>query len=825
MLLPQGVTPITALEIAVGSLVGLVLIHQLAVLPSASGWTGPNIALGLGGLLATWPQRPGSLGFHYFWRTVAWVSLGAAWGLTWALPWGSLLPGVVGQTCQVVGEVADLPARYPHYTTVTLRVRAVTCPQPVTWPTTPWGTPRGVARLTWNHGDDPPPDVRADERWQFTVGFQPLQSRYHPGGFDAAAWAYREGIVAKGTVRRGRNAVAPQRLAFATTRSWTGYRQALRERIDGQSREFNAVLAALAVADRSGLDEDQRTVFQRTGTAHLLAISGLHVGLMAAWGFFGGRWLWCGLGPWIPGGLTRWPAPDVGWLTAWGAAWGYSALTSGAISTQRALVMVLLLGLLHGLRRTTPGNQVLGLTALVVIGGLGDITAPLNAGFWLSFGAVALMFTFGAGIGLWGLQWRLWVGLLPLSLLIFGQVSLSGLVANLIAIPWVSLVTVPLALMGTLLPVEPLSSWLLDGADYSLRLLWPSLVALAEPSWAVWIRPPPPWGWVALYSVGVALLFTTPRQRQPLVQALGWPWLILPGVVGLSAWLRWLVGGALLLPVLLYSPPRPPPGQFDLTVLAVGEGLSAVIRTHERVLVYDTGPRAFGGRDGGETVADYLAYQGHHRVDRLILSHNDSQHVGGTRSVLNRLAVDDILTGAPHQLPAPNRRPCVAGDTWHWEGVQFAVRHPPGPLPPNADGGDAFSCVVQVTAATGQSALLLGDVTLPVQAALAAQYGGALAATVVLAPDQGRRRRTNQSRDNPVWHPALWAVVQPHVVVGSTQRPAAPAVRVLPQKIAPQWRNGSDWGAFTWQFRRAGVVFIDHRTRAQRYYWSLGDQP
>ncbi len=613
------------------------------------------------------------------------------------------------------------------------------------------------------------------------VAVRPLQGWRNFGGFEAYQWAYTAGIVTRGYVRTGRNDPIPQKLQDATGFSFNGLRQQISERIHAEPREFNGVLSAVTVAHRGNIEARQREVFQYTGIAHLLAISGLHVGLMAGLCFVivGGIWRWFG-------DLDRYPVSDVGWAGALIGACGYAAMTSWAISTRRALVMLVIFALLHFLRHKVRPLEILGFTVLFVLVALGETTVPLMAGFWLSFSAVAILMIVNEKrrqLSLWALQWAITLGLLPLSLLIFGQVSVSGLIANLIAIPWVSFTTIPLALLGAFLPISAWQSTFFDWADFTLRLLWPSMSWLASQPWSVWRQGTPAIWAVLLYAVGIVLLLYRPFHiRHPLGSR--------------------VLGVGLLIPLFFSGPARPPTGNFDITVLEVGEGLSTVVHTRRHTMIYDTGPRPFAGPNGGTVLLDYLHHRGVKSVDRLILSHEDSQHIGGTATLLTDMAVNDIFTGAPDQIPTAERQFCEAGLEWTWDEVHFAFLHPER----RGGGGDDFSCLLKVTDILGQSALFTGDLSASMQGRLASQHGTSLAATWVMAPNQGRERDRR-----PIWHPQFLAAVAPKIIVFSTQRPTRAQSVVMPYNVA-------EIGATQFLFRTEGVIPRNYGER-RRYFW------
>jgi competence protein ComEC len=318
-------------------------------------------------------------------------------------------------------------------------------------------------------------------------------------------------------------------------------------------------------------------------------------------------------------------------------------------------------------------------------------------------------------LGQWlRLQWIVSLALLPATLMLFQQFSLLAPLANLIAIPWVSVTVVPLTLLAVLVGLlnPSAQAGLLKIAELTMDWLWGYLAWLSNLSWASLPWPAPP-----LWSLGFALpgliLLLAPRG--------------LPG--------RWL-GGILCLPLLYFPKAAPAPGEVWFSLLDVGPGLAAVVRTATHTLVYDTGPRWSAGFDAGRSaVLPSLRQQGVTSVDTLILSHADNAHVGGTRTLLEQLEVAQVLTSSLVAVPVAGAQPCREGQEWRWDGVRFRLLHPPvvGKF-----SGDNASCVLLVEGKAG-SILLPGDSGSAAQAALVKRYGDALAVQVLVAPHHGTR--------------------------------------------------------------------------------------
>jgi competence protein ComEC len=530
-------------------------------------------------------------------------------------------------------------------------------------------------------------------------------------------------------------------------------------------------------------------VFRATGTTHLMAISGSHVVLVAALVYAAARGLWAAAGT----AALRVAAPRVAAVCGLLAAGGYAALAGLSVPTQRAVVMAGVVLLARAWRGRVSATHALALALLAVL--LADPLSPLAPGFWLSFLAVGVLVLISVEQGTPASPWQRWgrphllvaFGLLPVTLAVFGENPWVGPVANAVAVPWVGLLVVPPALLGSLLVL----AWPAGGAAL-LRLsalamdaLWPLLSALAGLDWTY--RGPVAPGPAALAAAGLGVLLA-----------------LLPrGVPG-----RWL-GLLGLLPLLLPPLPRPAPGEAWLTLLDVGQGLAAVVQTAGHVLVYDAGPPYGPGRDAGDTVVvPFLRRQGLGPVDVLVLSHPDSDHVGGAASLLRGVHVLDLLGS-----PAPGReadRGCAAGDGWNWDGVQFRVLHPPEG---SRRAGNDASCVLRVETAGG-ALLLPGDIEARAEAALVAA-GTDLRAEVLVVPHHGSRGASS---------PAFVAAVAPRhalFATGYRNRFRFPAAEVLARYRAAgaEIHDTARTGAIQVRLDGVGGVAVRHYRAEHRRFW------
>ena len=591
-----------------------------------------------------------------------------------------------------------------------------------------------------------PQPLRAGERWQMMVRLKAPHGNSNPYGFDYELWLWEQGLQATGYVRAGPRDAPPKKLATTWSHPIERARQTVREAIFErvENRQRAGVLAALVVGDQNAIERVDWDIFRATGVAHLMSISGLHI-TMFAWVM--SRllaWLWRYSARFSPALCLYWPAGSAGAVGGLILAVLYALFSGWGVPAQRTIWMLATVVLLRQSGRQWPWPVVWLLAMVVVV--TFDPWALMQAGFWLSFVAVGVLFATGqpteqaalelnlassnAAVGphshvdnslteaensataprrfagaiassrLWaswpkrlaaglgrGLfqsakeQWVVTLALAPLSLLLFNQVSLVGLLANAVAIPWVTLLVTPLAMLGTLW--SPL--W--DVAAGSVHVLILFLQALA--AWP-------------LASVSVA--------SAPL-------WCAMAGVLGgalLAMRLPWhlrLLGVPLMLPVLLWQPLRPPAGQFEVLGADIGQGNALLVRTASHSLVYDTGPRFSRDSDAGHRVLVPLLRAMGERIDLLMLSHRDMDHIGGAPAVLAMQAQAQLVSSIEDSHELQNVRPstrCVAGQHWRWDGVDFAVLHPRAADYDVANKSNAMSCVLRISNGV-QTALLAGD--------------------------------------------------------------------------------------------------------------------
>jgi competence protein ComEC len=726
-----------------------------------------------------------------------------------------------------------------------------------------------------------PPDLRAGERWRFNARLRAVHGARNPHGFDYELWMWEQGLQASGYVRTTRRDPAPTRLApsppvwnspqgveqarqqvrdaivqrapayvpvltlarsataSASVRSPPEFeRPATRPLALGASnseadpasdpasdqttlslRNAYGVVAALVTGDQQAIARADWDVFRATGVAHLMSISGLHITLFAwlAAGLIGTLWRYTPvLGPRL---CLRWPASQAGLLGGLLLATAYALFSGWGVPAQRTVLMLAVVTLLRLTGRHWPWPQLWLAAAAIVLAV--SPWAWLQAGFWLSFVAVGVLFANGrldrrvppapdatasAGRKLLALGQRglrpLWhllreqgivtLALAPLTLLFFGQMSVVSLLANLIAIPWVTLVVTPLALLGSLgVAAEPLAAYsaaLWDAAAWAVQGLNHWLGVMADWPLATYSAPQAPL-WAALAGVAGGLL---------LVLRLPWS-------------LR-LAGLPLLLPVLLWQPPTPAPGQFDLLAADVGQGQAVLVRTANHALLYDAGPRYTHESDAGERVLVPLLRALGVRLDMLVLSHRDADHAGGAAAVLTAHPQAWLLSSLDpaHELLAgrPSQR-CQAGQYWEWDGVRFDILHPHatdyGLIAGRTPRANTLSCVLRIRAAAApgerpRTALLAGDIERMQERRLvaqAAQIQGGLAADLLLVPHHGSKTSSTAG---------FLDTVAPHIALvqaGYRNRYGHPAPEVMarygargitvyesPRCGAATWRSG-----------------------------------
>ena len=640
-----------------------------------------------------------------------------------------------GKDVQVIGVVSALPQFTERGVRFEFDVEQVVTPQAQ--------VPRHI-QLTWfaraaDADDDAllnPSRLHAGERWQFVLRLKRPHGSANPQGFDYEAWLLEQNIRATGYVRKDPENFRLNQLVWRPGYLVERVRDQVAQRLQRvlQDGAYSQVLTALAIGDQHGIPQTQWRIFLRTGVNHLISISGLHVTLFSSLIFMLAQALWR-----RSARATQWlPARKAAVLFGVGAAFAYALVTGFAVPAQRTLYMLAIVALALWFDRLSSPSRVLALALGVVA--LLDPWAVLSPGFWLSFGAVGVIFYIvSQRIGAekpWvqslRVQGAVTVGLVPTMLLLFQQVSLVSPFANAIAIPVVSYLVVPLTLLGAFLPVD----FPLHIAHEIMAQLMRLLEWFAQVPDAIWQQHAPPF-----WTIGIAVL--------------GIAWMLAPR--GFPA--RW-ASGCLLLPMFLWTPAPLPAGTLQLTVLDVGQGLALVVRTQQHALVYDTGARFTSEVDAGaRTVLPYLRASGIKALDGLVISHADNDHSGGALSVLDGIPVSWLLSSLPAEHPIAKQGvpsiTCVVGQRWVWDGVSFEVLHPRFDSYTEKHKSNDRGCVLRIVA--GRHVLLLpADTEAQSEREMLARDAPALRAEILIAPHHGSR--TSSTAD-------FVAAVQPSVVV------------------------------------------------------------
>jgi len=579
--------------------------------------------------------------------------------------------------------------------------------------------PSRISLMWYVNDGDPRPDLRAGQRWRMTVRLHRPHGNANPDGFDFEAWMLERGIRAVGYVRAEPapklNAAMVWRPSYVLEQLRESAREHLRAALG--DRPYSGVIVALAIGDQQAIPPDQWQVFTRTGVNHLMSISGLHITMVASLMVLVVLRLWRKSETL----MLKLPAIRAAVIGGLAVALAYAAMSGFAVPAQRTVYMLAVVAAALWSGRTVSSTAVLSAAAAFVV--ILDPMAVIAPGFWLSFGAVAvIMLAGGSRIGKSGwflawaqTQWAVTLALVPFLLAMFQQVSLVSPVANAFAIPLVSLVVVPLALAASVLPMD----WVAHAAHQAMTFCMFLLRLLGDLPEAVWQQHAPP-----QWSVPVAVA--------------GAVWMLLPK--GFPA--RW-VGIALMLPLFLTVPQKLAPGELRLTVLDVGQGLAVVVRTRQHALVYDAGPAFTEQIDaGGRIVVPYLRAAGIVRLDGMIVSHDHSDHSGGAASVLQAIPVGWFASSLPRDnalnLAASRSRQCEAGDRWQWDGVSFEFLYPQRADYTEASGMDNdLSCVLRIVSPYG-SVLLPGDIEKRSEFRLF-RTSVRLRADVLVAPHHGSR--------------------------------------------------------------------------------------
>lgn len=780
---------------------GTLTCQSFSVLPSLSAWL--MIPL----LILAW-QLSRLRWFFFF-------MIGLIWAINYAqgLLAQKLPNELEGQESLILGTIVDIPKQNDFRKQLIWKfdfaaTQVIFQNQVITF--------QGLIRLSWR--GSPPYPLRPGQRWQLTVRLKKPHGLLNPGTFDYSSQLFRQGIRALGSVRTQKE----QLLLSPPSFHLNDLRYHLAEKIQMSLGDVpsTAIIIALAIGETQWISQEQWNIFKRTGTIHLMAISGLHIGFITLLSFWLAKRLWGYFGHaavWYP---AHYFALWISLLTTF----CYALIAGFSVPTQRTFIMIsvaLFMGI--GLARQMVFSQILSFALLAVL--LWDPLAVMDVGFWLSFTVVTfLLYVFsnrrqffppsllkkiriGALIGLFTFPrsefsflffpavlrflkffqecWVTTFALFPLTIIFAIPLSISSFMANLVAIPVITFGVVPLTLLGSLFieKFPTLGSFFLHLATHLFNLLWPVLIWLGNPDWVKEVSPPPLWA--SLAALGGILIFFLPR---------GFP-------------AKW-VGLFWFLPLFFLPVPHPSKGEVWFTLLDVGQGLAALIRTEHHTLIYDTGPKLTDTLDAGQAVlVPFLRAQGIPQVDMLLLSHQDQDHVGGTQSLLKSFPVQDILTSAPQKFP--KSRACHAGQHWYWDKVDFHILHPSHKSFSNPNHR---SCVLKVTTPTG-SILLPGDIEKNVEATLIRHEP--LQSDILIVPHHGGRSSSTE---------AFIDAVKPKIALFSSgyqnrfHHPHPQVMQRYQRRQILTW-NTAQQGALSFRITKKGISPPQLARQEMRRFW------
>lgn len=724
-------------------------------------------------------------------------------GFLWGGYWGvdvldKALPSlIIKQDIWVTGKIQDLPKQRQHALNFRFNIDTIESDQ---------ANARFDGTVILNWYDKPYPNLKIGQTWRLKVRLKPAHGSLNPGGFDYEQYLFSQGIRATGYVRE--TSQAQILLAPSARYKVDHFRAEFKQFIEAQSSNLSGILAALSVGDRSGISPAQWKVFRDTGTAHLIAISGLHIGLVAGMVYFMISWLWRNT-------LllkTQHPTQHVAQFSALVAALMYAALAGFALPTLRAFLMLLAYFSLQWLKRTPPPMFTLGFVLMVVL--LFDPLAPLGSGLWLSFGAVIAIMLSVSGrhkkqaenefkqptvrekiaryfIQWSHIQWAVFIALIPFSLLFFGQFSNISILANFIAIPVIGMLVVPLVLLALIvyslggLAFAEAILWL---ANNVLNLIWPFLQFLETLPFAAWLGFVHSAGSLIFALVGVIILLTRQFKQYSVLGLLGF------------------------MPLFWHSAPTLEKNEFEVDVLDVGQGLAIVVQTQNNTLLYDAGISYTSGYDSGSAIVlPFLRHKQISRLSSVVVSHNNIDHYGGVAAVVEHYSPQNIYSSAAF---FKHSTPCEQGIHWQWDGVEFEFIHP-GRHAQKSDNND--SCVLKVQSKYG-SILLTGDIEKQAEKALLAK-APLLDVDVLLAPHHGSKTSSTA---------AFVDVVKPQLAIISAgylnrfHHPHTAVTRRYKQRKIALF-NTAESGWINIKFDQNGFQASPYRAIRKRY-WSINDK-
>ena len=689
-----------------------------------------------------------------------------------------------GENLVVVGQVVNVPQQRDGGLSFTLKLHS--------WQSDSVTKPDKI-QLNWYRGA---PQIVAGDIWQLTVRLKRPHGRLNLGGSDREKYLFHQSVQATGYVRDSKpHEIESNRRLGAKRFSLNRVRQFLAGEIMSVLPEstVSGPVLALTFGLRDQMSQEQWQVFQATGTTHLMAISGLHVGLVSGLLFWLCRRLWSS----SESLCLRFPAAKAAAVAALLGAMLYAAMSGMAVPAQRAALMVGIVAIAVIFDRKLFSGYLLSLAMLLIL--LLDPFAVLSAGFWLSFAAVAaLLFVLQKNksekIGWQWLQIQmlLLLALLPLSIWFFQQSSLIAPLINLIAVPVTGLVVVPLLLAGTLfLPIIPvLAKPVLQMGEWVLSVMV-RLFEISADTINTMITLPKPDLWVLLFAVMGIMVLLAPR-----------------------LYLSKVAGAILLLPLFFNRPPGVPGNEFRVDVLDVGQGSAYVIQTSQHVMVFDPGPRYAETYEAGTSiVTPFLRARGINSLDALIVSHADKDHIGGLQGVLDNFSIERIMLPDPAALAEFDAIACQQDLQWVWDGISFTILSPQVDFIHHESNRNDGSCVLLVKSNTS-SMLFTADIEQGSERVLARNYP-VLAADVMTVPHHGSKTSSSE---------ALLNLIKPDLaIVSAGYRNSFGHPK--PQVIERYFRNNIDvlettkTGMLTIHFRGDGTIETLPYRKQHRRYW------
>lgn len=538
----------------------------------------------------------------------------------------------------------------------------------------------------------------AGQRWQMQLRLRPVHARLNEGEFDLQRFAVAQHTPLQGTIIR--------RQEVNKSCSWRS--RLIHYHLPAFAQmESPAIVQALAFGIRDAMTEEQRRLLRETGTAHLMAISGMHIALAASVGWIIARMLQVFsparrinyLFPLIASGLT---------------AVIYCWVSGSHPPAQRAMLALTLWIVLRIAGWQLNGWQVWTLCVGLLL--FVDPLTVLSESFWLSALAVAVLLIwyhwFALPVGfrtrrrwivlqLQHLQLGMMLLMAPLQILLFQGISISALLANLLAVPVISFISVPLILLAMLVPIVPLSSNLWWLADQSVHKVMQGLAWLPS-GWLAWGEALPAMGllWGGTLAWRSGIFYRAPVQCCSIAVA------------------------------LLIWRSNTPREEWQIDMIDVGHGLAVVITQGDEAVLYDTGPRWNQGDAGNRVILPWLQRK-NKTLRAVMLSHKHLDHRGGLDSIVAAMPETPVRSA----LPETHHLPCFLGETWLWGKLRFNVLWPPRGA---TRGENNDSCVVRVD--DGKVSLLLtGDIELEAERQLVTQQKQALNSTILQVPHHGSR--------------------------------------------------------------------------------------